>query len=483
MDMEEMDLLELWKIIVKRKREIIVLFLLAVVIAGLVSKFMEPVYEASTTLILKSSKASSLAALDPLGTLVGGSSTNVTLQNYIYVLKSRTMLKHTLKEMGWETLTNNDLKEISEGLTVQQLPGTEILEIKYQSTDKDFAVQFVNSLSKVFIESTRDENRADLRTARLFLTDQIEIVEAQLKESEEKLKVFRESERVLQPMEDSKILLQQYGQWDNMLSEVKIAKIEAEQRLNQVQEKLLEQDEIIISSTSIQNNPLVQTYQQHLADLEVSLSGAKERYTSRHPEVLSLQAEIDEIRSKLTNEVQRVIGIETKTLNPIHSELYSQLISIQVELVALDAREQAITGLREQLDQKYTDIPAKELELVRLMRDVEVHENIYLMLLTQNEEIRINEEMHSGNLQMVDMAVIPETPIKPRVKLNIAIAGVLGLFIGFGLAFLLEFLDNTIKTKEQAEAVLGLPVIGQIPMFETSKTDKNSSLSSRSLRM
>lgn len=482
MDMEEMDLLELWKIIVKRKREIVLLFMLAVVIAGLVSKFMEPVYQASTTLILKSGKASSLAALDPLGTLVGGASTNVTLQNYIYVLKSRTMLETTLSEMGWDTFTDNDLKKINNGLTVQQLTGTEILEIKYQSTDRDFAVQFVNTLSKVFIESTRDENRADLRTARLFLTDQIAIVEAQLQESEEKLKAFRESEHVLQPMEDSKVLLQQYGQWDNLLSEVKIAKIETEQRLNQVQEKLSEQEEIIISSTSIQNNPLVQTYQQRLADLEVSLSGAKERYTSRHPEVLSLQAEIDEIRSKLTTEVQRVVGTETKTLNPIHSELYSQLISIQVELVALDAREQAITGLRAQLDQKYTGIPAKELELVRLMRDVEVHENIYLMLLTQNEEIRINEEMHSGNLQIVDIAVIPETPIKPRIKLNMAIGGVLGLFIGFGLAFLLEFLDNTIKTKEQAEAVLGLPVIGQIPMFESSKTKKNNRLS-RSLRM
>ena len=314
-----------------------------------------------------------------------------------------------------------------------------------------------------------------MRTAREFLTEQITIVENQLR-IRGKLKLFREQERVLQPMEDSKILLQQYGQWDNLLAEVKISKIEAEQRLTQVQQRLLEQDEIIISSTSIQNNPLVQTYQQRLADLEISLSGARERYTSRHPEVLSLEAEIEEVRSKLTNEVQRVVGTETQTLNPIRSDLYSQLISIQVELVALDAREQAITELREQLDHQYTDIPAKELELVRLMRDVQVQENIYLMLMTQNEEIRINEEMHSGNLQVVDLAIVPSAPIKPRVKLNMAIGGVLGLFIGFGLAFLLEFIDNTIKTKEQAEAILGLPVIGQIPFSKRTNQNQTTGL-------
>jgi capsular polysaccharide biosynthesis protein len=72
----------------------------------------------------------------------------------------------------------------------------------------------------------------------------------------------------------------------------------------------------------------------------------------------------------------------------------------------------------------------------------------------------------------VDPAVVPHNPIKPRVKLNIAIGGVLGLFVGVGLAFLLEFVDNTIKTKEDVERVLGLPVIGQIPEFESNGKSK-----------
>ena len=167
-----------------------------------------------------------------------------------------------------------------------------------------------------------------------------------------------------------------------------------------------------------------------------------------------------------------MIATETQTINPIHSQLYSQLISTQVELVAINAREQAILEQRNALEGQYTNIPEKELELVRLMREVSVHEDIYLMLMTRYEEIRINEQMHSGNLQIVDPAVVPHNPIKPRVKLNIAIGGVLGLFVGVGLAFLLEFVDNTIKTKEDVERVLGLPVIGQIPEFESNGKSK-----------
>lgn len=483
MEMEEMDLLELWRIVIKRKQMIFILFVIAVVASGLISMVTEPVYQASTTMMLKSGTSASLAALDPLGALTGGSNANVTLQNYIFILRSRTMLEDTLRELGLENDPEITLVGIRDSLSIQQIAGTEILQINFDSPDREFATDFVNTLSDVFINSTRDSNRSDLRTARQFLAQQIQVVGTELRDAEEKLREFRETERIIAPMEGSTVLMQQYNRWDQFLTETIIARIEAEQRINQIEQQLAGQDEMVISSTSIQNNPMVQMYQQRLAELEIALSGARERYTERHPEVLSLQAEIEEVRIKLTTEVERVVGTETQARNPIHNELYAQLINLQVELVALNAREDAVTVLRDNIDEQYSDIPAKELELVRLMRDAQLQEEIYIMLMTENEEIRINEEMHSGNLQLVDSARIPENPIKPRVKLNIAIGGVLGLFVGFGLAFLLEFMDNTVKTKEEVEALLELPVIGQIPEFEGKDQVKLKSRFDRKLRM
>ena len=70
------------------------------------------------------------------------------------------------------------------------------------------------------------------------------------------------------------------------------------------------------------------------------------------------------------------------------------------------------------------------------------------------------------NIQIIDKAQIPSSPIKPRVKVNIAISGVLGLMVGVFIAFLIEFLDNTIKTSEDVEKHLGISVIGEIPMCD-----------------
>lgn len=257
--------------------------------------------------------------------------------------------------------------------------------------------------------------------------------------------------------------LEQIAELEAQLAAVQISRSETSERISQVRKQLENQDETLLSSTTIASNPLVTQYQTRLADLEISLAGAQERYTSNHPEILALKAEIEDVRAKLSQQVERVISTETHSRNPLHEQLYGSLVSLEVELLALNAREAALRTVLAQQEQELSTLPLKELELARLMRDARVLEEIYVMLMQRNEETRIAEAMQVAGVQVVDYATVPTLPIKPRIKLNMAIAGVLGIFIGVGLAFLLAFVDNTVKTKEEVEELLGLPVLAQIP--------------------
>ena len=81
-----------------------------------------------------------------------------------------------------------------------------------------------------------------------------------------------------------------------------------------------------------------------------------------------------------------------------------------------------------------------------------------------NEFIRTSKDLvPNGNIRVIEEVQLPEKPVSPNKKMNIAIAFLLGLMASVGLAFLLEFLDNTFKTKEQLERELEVPVIGLIP--------------------
>ena len=86
-------------------------------------------------------------------------------------------------------------------------------------------------------------------------------------------------------------------------------------------------------------------------------------------------------------------------------------------------------------------------------------ENITNEFITTAQELVPN-----GNVRVLETVELPEEPVAPNKKMNIAIAFVLGIMVGFGIVFLLEYLDNTYKNKEQLEKDLDIPVLGIIPM-------------------
>lgn len=86
-----------------------------------------------------------------------------------------------------------------------------------------------------------------------------------------------------------------------------------------------------------------------------------------------------------------------------------------------------------------------------------------------DEFIKTSKELvPNGNIKVIEAVELPENAVSPNKKMNIAIVFLLGLMIGVGLAFLLEFLDNTFKNKDQLEREFEIPVIGSIPTVKES---------------
>ena len=113
-------------------------------------------------------------------------------------------------------------------------------------------------------------------------------------------------------------------------------------------------------------------------------------------------------------------------------------------------KEKELTEEEEKLqyEKSLEKLPEQELRLARLERAVKVSENIYLILLEKYQEARINEVMEFRNIRIIDKALAPDEPIKPRKMLNLAIGGILGIMLGVMLVFFLENMENTIKNTE-----------------------------------
>jgi polysaccharide chain length determinant protein (PEP-CTERM system associated) len=375
--------------------------------------------------------------------------------------------------LGSEDLTPRALEK---AITVQPIQGSDVLKISMESPEPELAQRTVNTLADVFINWNTLYQRDDRRTARLFIEVQLEGAAENLRLAEEELKAYKERERVFSLADETVAKIAQVSQLEANLTETQIAIQEVQERIGQVRASLEREDETLISSTTIAQNTFVTEYRRRLSDLEIRLSSAREKYTDRHPTIISLLAEIEDVKAKLAEEVQRVIGTETMSVNPVHRQLYGNLIDLEVETMGLHARETALLTLIAEQEKELDLLPTRELELARLMRNAKVMEELYLLLRTRYEEARISEVMQTADVQVIDDAILPENPVKPRVKLNIAIGIVLGLFLGVGLAFLLEFMDNTINDQDDVERWLGLPVLAQIPELSVTEARHRKSV-------
>ncbi len=458
---ETLDLRQILQILTRRKAIIIALFLASILVAGIASKQATQIYEATATILVNDSGSSAEFLFMENFSGLGGNK----VQNYVEILRSRTLAIRAMKSLGYDyDVYSSEFAAFRKSISVQPITGTDNIRISVQGEDSKDVAKIANAMVYSFIEFTREMNQEQAKNARYFIEEQLSMITADLVEAETMLQNYRQEERVLAPTEETSIVLNQLIQLQTRKAEMEMAKQETTNRIEEIKKRLSQEDPTFVYSTNITSNPMVATLKQRLTQLETELAGVKAQYSSQHPTILALNAQISEVQMQLSNEVEQIINGETITPNPIYQALLQELIFLEIDSILADSNIEALETNISQLDKELSGLPEKELALARLTRDLNVTEQIYLLLRSKYEEIRIQEAMQTANVTVIDESIIPERPIKPNTKLNLAIAGVLGLFIGVGLVFFLEYLDTSIKTPEELETIMGLPVMGRIPV-------------------
>ncbi|HPU61861.1 MAG: GNVR domain-containing protein [Bacillota bacterium] len=458
----EIDLLEMLRVLARRAWQIAAFAVLCMVAAYFLSSKMPRIYEATSTIMVQSDSA--VMSIPFLQDAAGSSSVNI--RNYAESLKSRTMIEATLNRLRWLDSPNGDsVKAWQDSLSVQQVQGTDIARLSVESSDPVKAAMFLNALVEVFQERTQQMNQESAKAAKDFIAEQLAIAEERLTESENALLDYKETTGLIEPSSEVRAIIEKISDIDRLMSQAEVELQAVRSRQEKLYEIAREIDPTIVSSTTIVNNPLVQQQKQILTQLEVDLAAALKEYTENHPIVIGLMAQIDEVSAKVQETIEKVIGSETMSLNPVYQDVTRELVSSQGAIVELEAKIAALDSSRKPIEAELASVPEKEIAIARLERNRRVNEEVYIMLRSRYEEMRISEAMKVSGIYVLDEAVVPTVPVKPRKLLNTAIAGILGFFVAVGATFILEQMDRTIKSVEEVEVILGAPVLGTIPHF------------------
>jgi uncharacterized protein involved in exopolysaccharide biosynthesis len=217
------------------------------------------------------------------------------------------------------------------------------------------------------------------------------------------------------------------------------------------------------------------------------LAQLKSRYTPRHPDVIQLENRIKERQKSLIQEgeetdegilssVSTANAAALQYIKRTEKDLKEELESVELQLRRILEEEKKLKERIAEYQQRVEMAPKREQELISLTRDYNNMQGLYQSLQMKKmeaEQAKTLEQRQKGEqFRVLDPAYFPMKPYKPDVRKLLLLSVALGLGTGCGLAFLLEYMDRSIKDPEDLEALTGMPVLAVIPRIEDSEEKK-----------
>ena len=489
---QQVNIQDYLRIVYRGRWIILASFLVVLLITAYITFTSKPVYESTAKIMIESQGSMERTLFDV--NYLGNQSTLIT--NQVEILKSRMLAENVVRFL--EAVPYRDSLQIfqpnSDGdympfraqvgwvmssLEVTPKKDTDIIEIKFSASTPFESAQICNVVVETFREANKAFSRSEFKELRQFLEKQLEKKGEELKKSEDALKEYREQQKLVSLDDKTRELISRYAESQ---AELEAALVEMEASLEQKKnlERQLEERRSTLSLEVAQiSSPLLKELQEDYAKMvsekvtyETLISQDRIDPQEYQTQLNSMSNRIKAIQDKLQEEAKRIAST-SMVADPLQiaQEIISNILRLETTIKGNRAKIEALRGITSQYDAELERLPGKALELVRLQRQLQVDQNTYILMTEKLEETKISEAGQKENIRLVDDAILPIYPTKPNKRLNLILGALIGLGLGIGLTFLIEYFDDSVKNPDELER-MGLPILSIIPKIATEDLTK-----------
>jgi succinoglycan biosynthesis transport protein ExoP len=453
-------------LILRKHQWLILSFMLAVVTIVAIATFrMQPVYVATARVEIDRENANILP-------FQGTDSYDfmMDLENYIEtqskILTSETLALQTIRNNALSarpefaspggpseaiasgSLANQkrppELAEFLGSLSVRRVPSSRLMDVSFESTDPQLAARIVNAHITSYIEQNFRSKYEATSQASTWLTGQLDDLRVKVQKSEDALITYERQNQIWTLDDKQNITTQRLADVNRELTDAQSERMRKESLFQFAKSGNLD------AVPQVQSNATLMELIRKKADLSSQYNDAVSQYGPNFPKVQRLQAQLNELDGNVEKEKQKIVDI------------------LESDYREARERETMLTGALDQQKVAANQMAEKLVEYNILKRDAEATKTLYEGLMTKLKETAISASLRSSNIRVVDPAMIPSTPARPAKTRNVALAFLVGLVGGIGLALMREYLDNTVKTPDDVETLSRLPSLAVVPQFAGS---------------
>lgn len=338
---------------------------------------------------------------------------------------------------------------LMEGMDVELPVDSRVASISFRSPDPILAARIANSFAESYIRTDLQRRYDTSAYSREFISGQLDNAKQQLERSERAALAYASSQRLIDasngtatassPQSPKSLTVARLVSLNSAYAEAVARRTQAEQKWQQAQ------GEAIMSLPEVLANQTVQELVQKRAEAASTYREERETRKDEFPSVRKAKAELDEFNSQVSTAATSIRG------------------SLRAQYEAALRQEQALLGNIRGLEQDTLDEQRRDVQLSILRRATDTNRSLYDTLLQRFRELTAEAGVQPNNIQLIDRAQIASKPVAPRKLVTLLFGILAGLVAGTAVAYVLEHLNDTVRTGDDVNAKLDLAMLGSVP--------------------
>jgi capsular exopolysaccharide synthesis family protein len=415
---------------------------LGAVLAYLYSRQQTPVYEAETNILVTLNSQPSIGDLSQ--------SLNLTqlVETYVRMLSLDEFAGIVSQRLGYKV----DVKNVN----VSSLPNTQVIQVKVLDVDPTRAAKIADTMVVVLREQNETLQAGRYAVAEQNLDKQIKDAEAQTADIQAKLDAAKTSALVQQTAEAQSNIDTTVNAIKDTTAQLdrlhKMTWVDAHFMLSDAKNRLPKLQAVLDQQTAAQNDLQVRLSSDPQAQTDANYAGLIQG------QIADLDAKIEKTRQSI-EDTQKEIAF----LTPLDTQQGFAAALVEKDNL-LKTQESLLTSYQN----VYTSLLSTEEvrrttnEIDNLKQNLALYQNVYLNLLSNREDIKKQEMQNIPSIEQVSPSRASDKPVKPRTLLNTLLAGAGGLILALAFVMMREMTDDTLKSRDEVEELLGTKVIGYI---------------------
>lgn len=453
---------EVWRVITKWWWLIAAITFVCVVTAVVLSLLVQPEYRARSTVEVNR-EGVQVVQMGEIQTMNMGDREFLTTQAGL--LRSRALAERVARSVNLaanpayfkpetpRAARDAQAADIVQGsVQINPIRDSRLIEITVESTQPELAAQIANAYGDAFIQSNLERRFEANSYARNFLEQRLASVRRKLEDSERQLVAYAQRQGIVSLTIDSgsgqsgrseqSIDAASLTSLNGALAQARAERIAAEQRYRNSQS--------VQATTAVLTHPTIQQLTSQREDLRAQYQEKLGIYQPDYPLMAQMRSRIQSLDKAISQATSAVAGNAGNTL--------------RTDYAAAVGREKQLQAKVDELKAALLNLRGRSIQYTILQREVDTNRALYDSLLQRFKEVGVAGGLGASIVSVVDRAQVPGAPFKPNLPFNLALGLVGGLLLGFGAAFALEWMDDTIKTPDDVTSKLGIPALGVVPI-------------------